>query len=85
MTCEGGLGDLTVSGKRGRVNRAWEPRCGEGLCGETLGDQNITSVAEEAIVGWEEVLVWLWVWVAAVELGLQVLESSRNHRVGNRW
>lgn len=48
-------------------------------------DQNITSVAEEAILGWEEVPEWLWVWVAAVDLGLQVLESSRNYRVGDRW
>lgn len=34
-------------------------------------------------LGWKEILVWLW--VAAVDLGLQVLESSRNYRVGDRW
>lgn len=40
---------------------------------------------EEAILGWEEVLVWSCTWVAAVELGLRVLESSRNCRVDDRW
>lgn len=64
LTCEGGLGDLAGSGKRSKVNRAWEPPCGEGPCGETgcaagHSDQNVTSLAKEAILGWEKVLEWL--------------------------
>lgn len=64
LTCEAGLGDLSWLRKEEQGQQClgasvWGGSMGETGCAAGHSDQNVTSLAEEAILGWEEVLEWL--------------------------